>query len=532
MPVELNGNHLSPEELLRVALHHETATLCAASLDRVRAGRKIVDDIVQSGQVKYGINTGFGKFADVVIPADQVEVLQENLIRSHASGVGEMLPVERVRALLTLRINVLLKGHSGVAVETLLTLVDMLNKNCVSYVPSQGTVGASGDLAPLAHLALGAMGEGKMWDPQAQCWGPAAVIMKANGIRPVRLRAKEGLALINGTQFITSLAAEALVRAERIAKQADAIVALTLEALRGSPVAMDPRIHRARGQNGQIESAKRIRSLLLDAGGKPSEICDSHKNCGKVQDAYSLRCAPQVHGVVHDTLAFVRELLDREINAATDNPMIFTPEFLSGGLADAERAENFYSFSESVVSGGNFHGEYPAKAADMLAIAVSELASISERRIERLLNHDLSGLPAFLVPHGGLNSGFMISHCAAAALVSENKVLVHPSSCDTIPTSAGQEDHVSMGGFAARKALDVVQNVEQVLAVELIVACQALDILRPLRTTEPLESIHRWVRETLGVAFLDKDRYLAEDLATVAAGLRSGALLQLLGWSS
>ncbi|XP_048114047.1 histidine ammonia-lyase isoform X2 [Alosa alosa] len=391
--------------------------------------------------------------------------------------------------LLALRINVLAKGYSGISLETLHAMVQAFNASCLSFVPEKGTVGASGDLAPLSHLALGLMGEGKMWSPKSG-WADAKYVLEAHGLKPVSLKPKEGLALINGTQMITSLGAEAVERAEAIARQADIIAALTLEVLKGTTKAFDSDIHKLRPHPGQTQVALHFRSLL-DSDHHPSEIAESHRFCDRVQDAYTMRCCPQVHGVVNDTIDFAKNIINTEINSATDNPMVFS-----------ERGET--------ISGGNFHGEYPAKALDYLAIGIHELASISERRIERLCNPSLSELPAFLVSEGGLNSGFMIAHCTAASLVSENKVLCHPSSVDSLSTSAATEDHVSMGGWAARKALRVVENVEQVLAIELLAACQGIEFLRPLRTTTPLERVYDLVRSKVKPWM--KDRFMAPDI--------------------
>ncbi|KAI4825969.1 hypothetical protein KUCAC02_021628 [Chaenocephalus aceratus] len=439
---------------------------------KVVQSRELLDTIVKENKVVYGITTGFGKFARTVIPE-----LQENLVRSHSAGVGNPLSPERTRMLLALRINVLAKGYSGISPETLDQMIQAFN------------VGASGDLAPLSHLALGLMGEGKMWSPKSG-WADAKYVLEAHGLKPISLKPKEGLALINGTQMITSLGAEAVERAEAIARQADIIAALTLEVLKGTTKAFDSDIHKLRPHPGQIEVALRFRSLL-DSDHHPSEIAESHRFCDRVQDAYTMRCCPQVHGITNDTINFVKNIINTEINSATDNPMVFS-----------ERGET--------ISGGNFHGEYPAKALDFLAIAVHELASISERRIERLCNPSLSELPAFLVNEGGLNSGFMIAHCTAASLVSENKVLCHPSSVDSLSTSAATEDHVSMGGWAARKALRVVEHVEQVLAIELLAACQGIEFLRPLRTTTPLEKVYELVRSVVKPWM--KDRFMSPDI--------------------
>ncbi|XP_072328031.1 histidine ammonia-lyase-like [Scyliorhinus torazame] len=405
--------------------------------------------------------------------------------------------------LLALRINVLAKGYSGISLKTLNQIIQAFNASCLSYVPEKGTVGASGDLAPLAHLALGLMGEGKMWSPKSG-WADAKYVLQAHGLQPISLKAKEGLALINGTQMITSLGAEAVERATMISRQADIIAALTLEVLKGTTRGFDSGIHALRPHPGQIEVAARFRSLL-HSDVHPSEIAGSHRFCDRVQDPYSLRCCPQVHGVVNDTIAFVKTILVTEMNSATDNPIVF-----------AERGE--------IISGGNFHGEYPAKALDYLAIGVHELASISERRIERLCNPSLSELPAFLVKDGGLNCGFMMAHCTAAALVSENKVLCHPSSVDSLSTSAATEDHVSMGGWAARKALRVIEHVEQVLTIELLAACQGLEFLRPLHTTEPLEKVYQLIR--LMVKPLVRDRFMTSDFEIVQKLLIEGKVWQ------
>uniref|UniRef100_A0AAY5LAL0 Histidine ammonia-lyase n=1 Tax=Esox lucius TaxID=8010 RepID=A0AAY5LAL0_ESOLU len=443
--------------------------------------------------VVYGITTGFGKFARTVIPVHKLKELQENLVRSHSAGVGSPLTPERTRMLLALRINVLAKGYSGISLETLHRMIEAFNASCLSFVPEKGTVGASGDLAPLSHLALGLMGEGKMWSPKSG-WADAKYVLEAHGLKPISLKPKEGLALINGTQMITSLGAEAVERALAIARQADIIAAITLEVLKGTSKAFDSEIHALRPHSGQIEVARRFRSLL-HSDHHPSEIAESHRFCDRVQDAYTMRCCPQVHGIVNDTIDFAKKIINTEINSATDNPISFTGS------------------EGETISGGNFHGEYPAKALDFLAIGVHELAAISERRIERLCNPSLSELPAFLVNEGGLNSGFMIAHCTAASLVSENKVLCHPSSVDSLSTSAATEDHVSMGGWAARKALRVVEHVEQVLAIELIAACQGIEFLRPLRTTTPLEKVYDLVRSVVKPWI--KDRFMSPDIEAV-----------------
>ncbi|XP_077452493.1 histidine ammonia-lyase isoform X2 [Stigmatopora argus] len=490
--LSLDGNSLTSTDLVNLGRGLYKITLTPEAERKVVQSRELLDTIVKENKVVYGITTGFGKFARTVIPVSKLKELQENLIRSHSAGVGNPLSPERTRMLLALRINVLAKGHSGISLETLHAMIQAFNASCLSFVPEKGTVGASGDLAPLSHLALGLMGEGKMWSPKSG-WADAKYVLEAHGLKPISLKPKEGLALINGTQMITSLGAEAVERAQAIARQADIIAALTLEVLKGTTKAFDSDIHSLRPHPGQIEVAQRFRSLL-DSDHHPSQIAESHRFCDRVQDAYTMRCCPQVHGIANDTIQFVLNIINTEINSATDNPMVF-----------AERGET--------ISGGNFHGEYPAKALDFLAIAVHELASISERRIERLCNPSLSELPAFLVNDGGLNSGFMIAHCTAAALVSENKVLCHPSSVDSLSTSAATEDHVSMGGWAARKALRVVEHVEQVLAIELLAACQGIEFLRPLRTTTPLEKVYDLVRSVVKPWI--KDRFMSPDIEAV-----------------
>ncbi|KAM6960491.1 histidine ammonia-lyase [Aplochiton taeniatus] len=490
--LSLDGNSLTSTDLVNLGQGLYKIKLTAEAEVKVVKSRELIDTIVKENKVVYGITTGFGKFARTVIPVSKLKELQENLVRSHSAGVGSPLSPERTRMLLALRINVLAKGHSGISLETLQAMIKAYNASCLSFVPEKGTVGASGDLSPLSHLALGIMGEGMMWSPKSG-WAEAKYVLEAHGLKPISLKPKEGLALINGTQMITSLGAEAVERAQAIARQADIIAALTLEVLKGTTKAFDSDIHRLRPHPGQIEVAMRFRSLL-DSDHHPSEIAESHRFCDRVQDAYTMRCCPQVHGVVNDTIAFVKNIINTEINSATDNPMVF-----------ADRGET--------ISGGNFHGEYPAKALDFLAIGIHELASISERRIERLCNPSLSELPAFLVNEGGLNSGFMIAHCTAASLVSENKVLCHPSSVDSLSTSAATEDHVSMGGWAARKALRVVEHVEQVLAIELLAACQGIEFLRPLRTTTPLEKVYDLVR--CSVKPWIKDRFMSPDIEAI-----------------
>ena len=453
-----------------------------------------MDDAVALGSVVYGVNTGFGNFADVVIPRERLRELQLNLVRSHAAGIGESLSEAETRALMLLRANVLAKGFSGIRLETLDLLLAMINKRVHPLIPRQGSVGASGDLAPLAHLALALVGEGSCLFEGRML--PSLEAFTRAGLVPIALEAKEGLALINGTQLMTAVGGLALAEAHRLARTADVAGALSLDTLKGTDVAFDPRIHAARPHPGQGASARNLRRLLEGSG-----IRDSHRDCGKVQDAYSLRCIPQVHGAARDALAYVDATFAIEINAATDNPMVF-------------------SDTGEMLSGGNFHGEPIAIASDVMAIAVAELGSISERRTERLVNPALSDLPAFLAREGGLQSGLMIAHVTAASLASENKSLAHPASVDSIPTSANKEDHVSMGVTAARKAAQIVANTRCILAIELIAACQALEFLKPLRTSPALEAVYDRLRKR--VPAHDRDRLLSPDLEAVAELVRAG----------
>ncbi|MBK8726756.1 MAG: histidine ammonia-lyase [Holophagaceae bacterium] len=462
--IHLDGRSLTAPALARIAAG-EAVALDPEALARVAENRGVIDRILVEGRTVYGVNTGFGQFATVVIPPDQLRQLQLNLVRSHAAGVGEPLPRPQTRALMAARINCLLKGFSGIRPEPLHLLAECLNRDVLPVVPCQGSVGASGDLAPLAHVALLLVGEGEAWAASGPGTRPGGEALRAAGLAPVVLEAKEGLALINGTQLITALGCLAVAELRRLVPQAEAIAALSLEALRGSRAAFDPRIHDARPHPGQLAAAARMRELL----GETSAIAESHKDCHRVQDAYSLRCIPQVHGVARDALDFAGAILERELNSATDNPMIFTE-------------------TNESRSGGNFHGQYPAFACDLLAIACADLASISERRQERMVNPAYSDLPAFLTTRGGLESGFMMAHVTSAALVSELKGLAHPASVDSIPTSAGKEDHVSMGPIAARKLLRAVDGLENVLAIEARMALEGVRLvgLAPAPGLQPL----------------------------------------------
>lgn len=496
-PITLTGNALSLSDLEAVAKGAKVAFNDGA-MATMRASRSVVDGAVARGEVIYGVNTGFGNFADVRIGPSDLETLQRNLVRSHAAGVGPLLSTVETRALMVLRANVLAKGFSGARAETAQLLLDCLNRGIHPRVPEQGSVGASGDLAPLAHVALLLMGEGECRVEGRSL--KAADALAAAGLRPVILGAKEGLALINGTQFMTAIAGLALIEAETLTRTADVVAAMTTDALLGTDVAFDPRIHAARPHPGQAASARNLRRLL-----EGSKLRESHRSCGRVQDAYSLRCAPQVHGACRDAMAFVRRTLEIEMNSATDNPMVF-----------AETGE--------MLSGGNFHGEPAALAADFLAIAAAEIGSISERRIERLVNPSLSGLPAFLTEDGGLRSGFMMAHVTAASLASENKSLAHPASVDSITTSANKEDHVSMGPIAARQARSVVTNVRRILAIEALAAAEAVEFHRPLKTSDALEAVHATLRSA--VPRYDSDRIMGPEIEAVADLVGGGALVR------
>jgi histidine ammonia-lyase len=498
--VSLNGDDLTVADVWAVAVEGAPAGLSAEGRERMRAARALVERAASgvSGEHTYGINTGFGRFVEKTIPFELSEELQLRLLRSHACGVGDPYPSEIVRAAMVLRANTLAKGYSGARPETVELLLDCLNAGLLPVVPSRGSVGASGDLAPLAHLALPLIGEGlAAVDGEVV---PGREALARVGLEPIRLQAKEGLSLVNGTQFMAAAGALALVRAGRLAKVADLACALSVEALQASRVSFLPEIHALRPLRGQQESAANIARLL-----EGSAIIEAHRWCDKVQDAYSLRCAPQVHGASRDLLRYAEETVAVELNSATDNPLVLVDQ-------------------DELVSNGNFHGQPVAFALDAIAIAVSEFASISERRVERLVNPSLSdGLPAFLTPDGGLNSGFMIPQYVAAALVSENKVLCHPASVDSIPTSAGQEDHVPMGNASALKCWVVLGNVERVLAIELLAAVQGVEFLAPLEPGRGTRAGHDFVRGLSPP--LHEDRALSAEIERAADAIRSGELV-------
>jgi histidine ammonia-lyase len=496
--VRLTGEDLTPDDVWRVAVESGTAELDDSAREKLAAARAVVENALRKEEPTYGVTTGFGRFVSARIPGELAEELQLRLLRSHACGVGEPYPREVVRAAMLMRANALAKGYSGTRVEVAELLLDCLTRDVIPEVPSRGSVGASGDLAPLAHLALPLVGEGKARvDGELLSGGDALARV---GLEPIKLEAKEGLSLVNGTQFMGAFAALGLVRARRLSRVADVACALSVDALQASRNSFLPRIHELRPLAGQAASAANILALLED-----SSIVEAHRWCDRVQDAYSLRCAAQVHGAARDLLDYVERTASVELNAATDNPLVF-PE------------------DGSVLSNGNFHGQPVAFALDALAMAVSELASISERRTERLVNPALSdGLPAFLAQDGGLNSGFMIPQYVAASLVSENKSLCHPASVDSIPTSAGQEDHVSMGNASGLKAWQVLANAERVIAIELLAGAQAVEFHAPLEPGIGSRAAREFVR-TISPRLRD-DRPLAEEIEAVGAAIRDGSAL-------
>ncbi len=498
--LQINGNDLSLDDLRQVVYEQRPVELADSARAKVVAAREVVEKLLRENRVAYAINTGVGKLSDVRIEPGQNRQLQVNLIRSHCVGVGEPLSQHETRAMMLLRANSLAKGFSGVRPEVIDLICAMLNKDVHPVVPSQGSVGASGDLAPLAHLALAMIGEGDVWNDSART--RSAEALQRAGIKPLVPEAKEAISLINGTQAMLAVGTLSLLAAENLAETADVLGAMSLDALHGTDVAFDARIHDARPHAGQTQVATNLRRLL--AG---SEIRESHKDCGRVQDAYSLRCIPQVHGAVRDTLAFCRRTFEIEMNSAVDNPLVFVKGHGEG----------------DIISGGNFHGEPLAFALDYMAIVLSALAGISERRIERLVNPALNeGLPPFLAPDAGLNSGFMMPQVTAAALASENKGLAHPASVDSITTSGNKEDYVSMGMSAAIKLKRVIANTTNVLAIEACAAAQALDFLAPLKSSPPLQKAHAAIRSVSPK--IEHDRVFAEDFAKLADLVRSRTL--------
>jgi len=537
--LHINGNDLTLAAVREVASERRPVLLDPDARETVGHARSVVDSLVANNQVSYAITTGVGKLSDVRIAGDQIRELQVNLVRSHAVGVGEPLPISETRAMMLLRANSLSKGNSGVRAVVIDTICELLNRGVTPMVPSQGSVGASGDLAPLAHLALALIGEGECFDEKGT-QVPSAEALKRAQIKPLVLEAKEAVSLINGTQAMLAVGTLSLLAAEVLIDSADVIGAMSCDALKGTDVAYDERIQKARPHNGQTRTAANLRRLL-----EGSQIRESHRDCGRVQDAYSLRCIPQVHGAVRDTLTHCRRVFETEVNSAVDNPLVFVRKKDSGtggssvqgrvgmdapstGSAQAlvRPAERTSAQWEGdVISGGNFHGEPVAFALDFLAIALSALAGISERRVERLVNPALSeGLPPFLAPGAGLNSGFMMPQVTAAALVSENKVLAHPASVDSITTSGNKEDYVSMGMTAAIKLKKVIENARNVLAIEAMAAAQAIDFLAPLKTSKSLQQAHAAIRAVCPT--MDKDRVMYQDFVRIAEVIAAGKVAE------
>jgi histidine ammonia-lyase len=492
----LDGDSLSLEAIVEVAHRRAEVDLSGEARGRVERARAVVDRVAESNEAVYGINTGFGTLSEVRIDKKDLRTLQRNLLLSHAAGVGDPLPLPEARALLLLRCNVLAKGYSGIRPVTLDLALAMLARDVVPVVPARGSVGASGDLAPLAHLALVLIGEGEAFYRGERLAGGEALVRA--GLKPVVLEAKEGLALVNGTQAMSAVGSLTLVRAESLSELADLAGAMTLEGLLGSHRPFSANIQRVRPHPGQEACATHLRALLAK-----SEIVESHKDCAKVQDPYSLRCMPQVHGSAREGIAFCRRILAVEVNSATDNPLVFAEDDL-------------------IVSGGNFHGQPVSLALDVLSIALTQLSTVSERRVEQLVNPSLSGLPPFLARDSGLNSGFMIAQVTSAALVAESRILAHPASVDSIPSSAGREDHVSMGMTAALKAAQVAEFTRTCLAIEILVASQALDLRAPLLPGRGVHAAHSLVRKH--VPTLNQDREVHRDVTTVTALIDSGEL--------
>ena len=494
----IDGETLQLEEIAKVACSDAFVELSPSAAERVERSRALVDRVAEGDEPAYGINTGFGNLAEIRVEKKDLQQLQRNLLRSHAAGVGPPLSIPETRALLLLRANVLAKGLSGIRLPTLALAIDMLNRDVVPVVPERGSVGASGDLAPLAHLALSLIGEGEAYFRGARL--PAREALARADLRPITLEAKEGLALVNGTQAMSAVGVLSLLRAEALAEIADLAGAMTLEGLLGSHKPFSAEIQSVRPHPGQVACAQKLREFLAD-----SEIVVSHANCAKVQDPYSLRCMPQVHGAARDGISFARKALEIEVNSATDNPLVF---------AD----------SSNIVSGGNFHGQPVSLALDVLAIALAQLSTISERRVEQLVNPSLSGLPPFLAKNSGLNSGFMIAQVTSAALVAESRILCHPACVDSIPSSAGREDHVSMGMTAALKLRQVAEHTRSCLAIELLVASQAIDLRLPLKAGRGVRAAHHLIRSR--VPSMEADRELHVDIEAMQRLIDTGELLE------
>lgn len=496
--IKIGYDGLTLAELIAIAREDRPVALTEGAEARIRKARRLVKDWIAEGKTIYGITTGFGALSDVAIGTTNTRRLQQNIIMSHAAGVGDPLNHETVRSVLALRIKDLARGHSGIRLKTVQRLIEVLNLGICPVIPEKGSVGASGDLAPLAHLALVLIGRGEAYVKSERMPGREA--LRICGLKPITLEAAEGLALVNGTQVMTAIGALSVYDALQLSKLTDIAAAMTLEVLMGSRTEFNPRIHKVRPHPGQAAVAENMERIIQD-----SEIITSHEDCYRIQDAYTLRCSPQVHGATKDAIDYVRKVIEIEMNASTNNPLIFADQ-------------------KDFLLGGNFHGQPVGMALDFLGIAMAELANISERRIERLVNPQLSGLPAFLVKDGGLNSGFMISQYTAAALVSENKVLAHPASVDSIPTSANKEDHVSMGTIAARKNRMIIENAQNVIAIELLCAAQALDLFTNLKPGRGTKAAYDIIRQT--IAHLESDRILAADISCMRGLMREGDILE------
>ncbi len=494
--IVLNGENLSLNQFIQGVRGEYRLMLSEDAEKKVINARRMIADALNSKQIIYGLTTGFGALSDVVISEEQTKLLQKNILMSHASGIGNYLDVETTRGVLILKINDLAKGYSGIKPDTLKTLIELFFKGVYPLMPEKGSVGASGDLAPLAHLALVLIGQGKAFYNGDILNGKDA--MESAGINLVNLDAGEGLALINGTQVMTAIGAITVYDAMNLLKTADIAAGMSLEVLLASNIELDKKLHEVRPHPGQIISADNLRRITHN-----SEIVSSHKDCSRIQDAYSIRCSPQVHGASVDALHYAKRVIEIEMNSATDNPLVF-------------------SETNQIISGGNFHGQPVAFALDFLTIALSEIANISERRIERLINPQLSGLPAFLIKDAGLNSGFMIAQYTAAALVSENKVLAHPASVDSIPTSANKEDHVSMGTISARKCREVLKNAEFVISIELLCAAQAMDLFTNLKAGAGTVEAYKLIRKH--ISHMEEDRVLSDDINTMYKLVHDGKI--------
>ncbi len=489
---------MSLEDLVAIARKGAKVRLPRESEERLINTRKLVEQWVEQGRIIYGVTTGFGALSDVKISRKETRQLQKNIIMSHAAGVGNILDEETIRAVMVLRIKDLARGHSGIRLETVHQLIELLNRGICPVVPEQGSVGASGDLAPLAHLSLVLIGQGEALYRGKRMSGLDA--LRNCNLEPLELEAGEGLALVNGTQMMTAIGGLSVYDSIRLSKMTDIAASMSLEVLMGTRTEFDARIHQVRPHPGQIAAAANMERITRN-----SEIISSHKDCSRIQDAYTLRCSPQVHGASKDAIGYSKRVIETEMNSSTNNPLIF-------------------SDSEEFLLGGNFHGQPVALAMDFLSIALSELANISERRVERLVNPQLSGLPAFLVSDGGLNSGFMLAQYTAASLVSENKALSHPASVDSIPTSANKEDHVSMGSICARKCREIAKNTEHVIAIEFLCAAQAMDLFTNLKPGEGTLAAYRAIRDA--VPHLEKDRVISKDIETIVNIMRSGKIIE------